>query len=137
MTRSEPERETERASDPGADAGVSTETKTAIAEEAVLNAAVAFAGHVVAAAQQGAEQMGQSASAAIRELMVRQYLLETATLCLRRLGESYDAAAADPALEAVVELLRDGARRAREATATVEALGDLGLDVLDQLLDSQ
>jgi hypothetical protein len=121
----------------GGDADASQEAKSAIAEEAVLNAAVAFAGHVVTAAQQGAEEAGQSASAAIRELMVRQYLLETATLCLRRLGESYDTAAGDPSLEAVTELLRDGARRAHEATATVEALGDLGLDVLDQLLDSQ
>jgi hypothetical protein len=115
----------------------SPEAATAIAEEAVLNAAVAFAGHVVTAAQQGAEQAGESASAAVRELMVRQYLLETATLCLRRLGESYDSAAGDPALEAVVELLRDGARRARDATTTVEALGDLGLDVLAQLLDGR
>ena len=79
---------------------VSSEAKSAIAEEAVLNAAVAFAGHVVTAAQQGAEQAGQSAGPAIRELMVRQYLLETATLCLRRLGESYDAAASEPALAA-------------------------------------
>jgi hypothetical protein len=115
----------------------SPEAATAIAEEAVLNAAVAFAGHVVTAAQQGAEQAGESASAAVRELMVRQYLLETATLCLRRLGESYDSAAGDPALAVVVELLRDGARRARDATTTVEALGDLGLDVLAQLLDGR
>jgi hypothetical protein len=117
--------------------GASTEAKSAIAEEMVLNAAVAFAGHVITAAQQGAEQASESAGPAIRDLMIRQYLLETATLCLRRLGESYDTAAGDPSLEAVVELLRDGARRAREATTTVEALGDLGLDVLDKLLDGQ
>jgi hypothetical protein len=121
----------------GGDVGVSAEAKSAIAEEAVLNAAVAFAGHVVTAAQQGAEQAGQSASPAVRDLMVRQYLLETATLCLRRLGESYETAASDAGLGAVVDLLRDGARRAQEATATVEALGDLGLDVLDQLLDNE
>ncbi len=133
MTQAEPD------GAPAAEGGVSAEAKSAIAEEAVLNAAVAFAGHVITAAQQGAEQASESAGPAIRELMVRQYLLETAMLCLRRLGESYDAAAAagDPALEAVAELLRDGALRAREASTTVEALGDLGLDVLDRLLDGQ
>jgi hypothetical protein len=67
--------------------------------------------------------------------MVRQYLLETATLCLRRLGESYDTDAAEAALAAVAHLLQDGARQAKEATSAVEALGDLGLDLLDHLLD--
>ena len=111
------------------------EPSAAIAEEAVLNAAVAFAGHVATAAQQQAAQAAESASATMREVVVRQYLLETATLCLRRLGESYETASSDPELASVATQLQDGARRAREATATVEALGDLSLDVLDQLLE--
>ena len=114
--------------------GASGAAKTALAEEALLNAAVAFAGKVVTTAQQGAAEAAEHASPALREVMVRQYLLETATLCLRRLGESYESAAADPDLATLAEMLQDGARQAREVTGAVEALGDLGLDLLDQLL---
>lgn len=112
--------------------------------EVILNAAVAFAGHVAAAAQQAAgnagdtqagdTQAGGGPPAPVREAVMRQYLLETATLSLRRLGESYAEAAADPEQEQIRDLLRDGAARARAATAAVEALGDLGLDTLDRLL---
>jgi hypothetical protein len=106
----------------------------ALGEEAVLNAAVAFAGHVVSAAQQAADQAGSATDEPVREAVFRQYLLETATLCLRRLGDSYGAAAADPERSGVAELIRDGATRAGEAVTTVEALGDLSLDILDRLL---
>lgn len=109
--------------------------QTAIAEEVILNAAVAFAGHVTTAAQQAVEQAGANIAPPLRDAMLRQYLLETATLCLRRLDEAYSGAAADPAAAAVRDLLDDGARRAREATAAVEALGDLALDLLDRLLE--
>ena len=107
--------------------------------EVILNAAVAFAGHVAAAAKQAAgnagdTQAGGGPPAPVREAVMRQYLLETATLSLRRLGESYAEAAADPEQEQIRDLLRDGAARARAATAAVEALGDLGLDTLDRLL---
>ncbi|MGH2351857.1 MAG: hypothetical protein ACRDI2_08560 [Chloroflexota bacterium] len=111
-----------------------TEATTALGEEAVLNAAVAFAGHVVTAAQQAAEQTGDTPGEALRRAVFRQHLLETATLCLRRLSESYGTAADDPAQAAVADLMQDGAARALEATATVEALGDLSLDILDRLL---
>ncbi|MGI8424340.1 MAG: hypothetical protein ACR2NO_09570 [Chloroflexota bacterium] len=114
----------------------SDEARAAIAEELVLNAAMAFAGHAVAGAQQSAETTAESAPPALRQVIVRQFWLETATLCLRRLGESYGAAAGDEALAAHAELLRDGARRADEARASVEALGDLGLDLLDRLLET-
>jgi len=101
----------------------------------VLNAAVAFAGQVVNGAQQAAEKTGESAPDALRELIVRQFWLETATLCLRRLGESYGASQQDDAQTGNADLLADGARRADEARAAVEALGDLGLDLLDRMLD--
>jgi hypothetical protein len=106
-----------------------------LAEEALLNAAVAFAGRAVSAAQQGAAEIGEQASPALREMMLRQYLLETATLCLRRLAESYEAAATEPDLAALAALLADGAAKAQEVTTAVEALGDLGLDLLDRLLE--
>ncbi len=115
-------------------AAETTEAATALGEEAVLNAAVAFAGHVVTAAQQAAEQAGGAAGDALREAVFRQYVLETATLCLRRLEESYAAMAAGGPEPDVADLVRDGARQAREAMSTVEALGDLSLDMLDRLL---
>ena len=114
----------------------SDEARAAIAEELVLNAAMAFAGQVVAGAQQSAQNTAEAAPPLLRELIVRQFWLETATLCLRRLGESYGGALEDGALAAHAELLRDGAQRADEARAAVEALGDLGLDLLDRLLES-
>ena len=110
--------------------------RAAIAEELVLNAAMAFAGQAVAGAQQSAQTTAESAPASLREVIVRQFWLETATLCLRRLGESYGGAMEDTALAAHAELLGDAARRADEARASVEALGDLGLDLLDRLLES-
>jgi hypothetical protein len=106
----------------------------ALGEEAVLNAAVAFAGHVVSAAQQAAAQAGNAGGEPLRQAIFRQYLLETATLCLRRLGESYDQAAADPQQTTVAELARTGAGQAVEVMGAVEALGDLGVDLLDRLL---
>src|SRR5688572_2784830 len=136
MTVSDTERDA-RAERPTAgenSAAETTEAATALGEEAVLNAAVAFAGHVVTAAQQAAEQAGATAGDALREAIFRQYVLETATLCLRRLEESYaalDAAGPDPD---VADLVRDGARQAREVMSTVETLGDLSLDMLDRLL---
>src|SRR5688572_8241239 len=114
----------------------SDEARAAIAEELVLNAAMAFAGQAVAGAQQSAQATAEAAPPLLRELIVRQFWLETATLCLRRLGESYGGALADSALASHAELLQDGARRADEARASVEALGDLGLDLLDRLLES-
>ena len=114
----------------------SDEARAAIAEELVLNAAMAFAGQVVAGAQHSAQSTAEAAPPLLRELIVRQFWLETATLCLRRLGESYDGALEDTSLAAHMELLRDGAKRADEARAAVEALGDLGLDLLDRLLES-
>jgi hypothetical protein len=125
-------------SDMGANdaAGMPSEAaRTAIAEEMVLNAAMAFAGHVATAAQDAARKTAEQAPPALRETIVRQFFLETATLCLRRLGDSYGSAADDPTQADHVELMRDGARRAGEATASVEALGDLGLDLLDRLLE--
>ncbi len=116
--------------------GPSDAARTAIAEEMVLNAAVAFAGHVASAAQEAAAKTGEHAPPALRDTIVRQYLLETATLCLRRLGESYTAAAGDPSQADHKDLMTDGARRAGEASVAVEALGDLGLDLLDRLLES-
>ena len=115
--------------------------RAAIAEEMVLNAAVAFAGQVVNGAQQAAEKTytatgGEQVPPALRQLIVRQFWLETATLCLRRLGESYGASQSDADQNPNAELLADGARRADEARAAVEALGDLGLDLLDRILDS-
>jgi hypothetical protein len=123
----------------GSEAGASPagEATTAIAEEMVLNAAVAFAGHVATAAQQSAEQTAHAAPPALRQAVLRQYLLETATLCLRRLGESYAAAGEDAGQAAYAALLRDGATQAAEARAAVEALGDLGLDLLDRLIETR
>ena len=54
---------------------------------------------------------------------------------LRRLGESYETAAGDSGLAGLASLLQDGARQAHEVTSAVEALGDLSLDLLDQLLE--
>jgi hypothetical protein len=125
-------------SDPAVDDTAETPSeaaRTAIAEEMVLNAAVAFAGHVATAAQEAAAKTGEHAPAALRGVILRQYLLETATLCLRRLGESYTAAADDLSEADHQDLMRDGARRATEASASVEALGDLSLDLLDRLLE--
>jgi hypothetical protein len=109
----------------------------ALGEEAVLNAAVAFAGHVVGAAQEAARKAGEAAGPPLQEALYRQYLLETATLSLRRLSESYATAGADPQQADVADLVQDGAARASEATATVEALGDLSLDILDRLLGAE
>ncbi len=109
--------------------------RAAIAEEMVLNAAMAFAGQVATAAQQSAEKTAEGAPAVLQDVIIRQYLLETATLCLRRLGESYAASVNAGTNEPAQELLRDGARRADEARAQVEALGDLGLDLLDRVLE--
>jgi hypothetical protein len=109
----------------------------ALGEEAVLNAAVAFAGHVVGAAQEAARTAGEAAGPPLQEALYRQYLLETATLSLRRLSESYATAGADPQQADVADLVQDGAARASEATATVEALGDLSLDILDRLLGAE
>jgi hypothetical protein len=115
----------------------SAEAAAALGEEAVLNAAVAFAGHVVSAAQEAASKAGETAGLPLQEALYRQYLLETATLSLRRLSESYAAAGADPQQAGVADLVQDGAARASEATATVEALGDLSLDILDRLLGAE
>ncbi|HEU5317018.1 MAG TPA: hypothetical protein VFX49_12990 [Chloroflexota bacterium] len=120
----------------GATEEPSEAARAAIAEELVLNAAVAFAGQAVSGAQQAAAKTGESLPPAMRELIVRQYWLETATLCLRRLGESYGLAVDDATQAEHADLLRDGARRADEARASVEAIGDLALDLLDRLLES-
>jgi hypothetical protein len=114
--------------------GEATEAGGEITAEVVLNAAVAFAGHVASAATQAAAKGGESVDPALRDAVMRQYLLETATLCLRRLGESYAAAAAAADTSELAALLGDGAERAGRASAAVEALGDLGLDLLDRLL---
>ena len=119
---------------PEATDGAATEAPGELTAEAVLNAAVAFAGHVATAAQQAAAKGGESVDPALRDALMRQYLLETATLCLRRLGESYGAAAAAAGSSDLAPALRDGAERAAHASAAVEALGDLGLDLLDRLL---
>lgn len=126
--------DSDRVPPPGEESAASGAPATALGEEAVLNAAMAFAGHVATAAQQAAVATGESLGPPLRDAVFRQYLLETATLCLRRLGESYDGAVGDEAQSAVTALLRDGAARAEQATATVEALGDLSLDILDRLL---
>lgn len=114
--------------------GRSSERPAEITAELVLNAAVAFAGHVASAAEQAAEKTGGVAEEAIRMAILRQYQLETATLCLRRLSDSYTDAGADPAQAGAADVLRDGAERARAATSMSEALSDLGLDLLDRLL---
>ena len=119
-----------------ADSGLPSEAaRAAIAEEMVLNAAMAFAGHAVAGAQQAAEKASENVPDHLKGVILRQFWLETATLCLRRLGESYGQAAGDAAQTANAELLRDGAKRADEARASVEAIGDLGLDLLDRLME--
>ncbi|HEX2037271.1 MAG TPA: hypothetical protein VHS99_24090 [Chloroflexota bacterium] len=114
----------------------SAEATAAFGEEVVLNAAVAFAGQVTTAAQQAAASTGDAVDPSLREAVFRQYLLETATLCLRRLEESYGSKAAAPPAEDLAELLRNGAAQAHQAMGQVEALGDLGLDILDRLLAS-
>ena len=125
---------TESTGSPKPPEGASAAAQAALAEEAVLNAAVAFAGHVATAAQRAAEQTAESVPEPMRRAMLRQYYLETATLCLRRLGESYATTTEDTEAE-IATLLAEGADRAREAMAIVEALGDLGLDLLDRLID--
>ena len=60
---------------------------------------------------------------------------ETATLCLRRLGEAFTTGLEDAVDAGVRDLMRDGASRAVAATAATEALGDLSLDLLDRLVD--
>lgn len=111
------------------------EAASARAEEAVLNAAVAFAGHVATAAQQATAQATGTMPAPLQAAMYRQYLLETATLCLRRLADAYATAAADPDQAAVQELLVSGAEQARQISAQVETLGDLSLDLFDRLVE--
>lgn len=118
---------------PGATPGAPPPALTA---EVILNAAVAFAGHVATAAQQTADAAGESIDPALKAAVIRQYLLETATLCLRRLGESYAEAAGGTTGGELGALLREGAERATAARATVETIGDLGLDLLDRLLDA-
>ena len=132
MTQSEPVPATEPESEAGA--GSTASAPAELTEEIILNAAVAFAGHVATAALEAAAQGGDAMEASLRNAIARQYLLETATLCLRRLGESYTEAAGDPALAELAELLRDGASRAAQASTHAEALSDLGLDLLDRLL---
>ncbi len=126
--------DSERVPSPDGETAESGAVSAAMGEEAVLNAAMAFAGHVATAAQQAAMKTGEEVGVPLREAVFRQYLLETATLCLRRLAESYAGATSDESQAAVAELVRDGATRAEEAMATVEALGDLSLDILDRLL---
>lgn len=124
MTEADPERAAPGVPEDGED----------LTAEVILNAAVAFAGHVATAAQKTAGDASGVLEGPVREAVVRQYLLETATLCLRRLGDSYATAAIDPAQAPYSELLRDGAERAGSASSAVEALGDVGLDLLDGLL---
>lgn len=114
--------------------GTGRSSEPEVTAEVVLNAAVAFAGHVASAAEQAAEKTGGGGEEPIRMAILRQYQLETATLCLRRLSDSYTDAGADPAQAGAADLLRDGAERARAATSMSEALSDLGLDLLDRLL---
>jgi hypothetical protein len=109
--------------------------KTAIAEELVLNAAVAFAGQTVSAAQQAAQQAAEHVPEALQDVVVRQFWLETATLCLRRIGESYEESASQETSEEERALRKNGARQAAEVASTLEALGDLGLDLLDRVLE--
>ena len=118
----------------GAEDAASAGSAATLGDEAVLNAAVAFAGQAVLAAPEASGPAAAAGGPALGEAVFRQYLLETATLCLRRLNESYAAAAGDPAHADVVDQVREGAERAGEARATVETLGDLSLDILDRLL---
>jgi hypothetical protein len=106
----------------------------ALTTDVLLNAAVAFAGHVATAAEQAAAQHVESEDRAVSAAALRQYLLETATLCLRRLGESYSASADEETAADLAAMLQDGAQRATRASSAVETLGDLGLDLLDRLL---
>jgi hypothetical protein len=111
------------------------QAREALAEEAVLNAAMAFAGHVVADAETRAAQLSGSLPPALATAVHRQFLLETATLCLRRLGEAFTTGLEDAVDDGVRDLMRDGASQAVAATAATEALGDLSLDLLDRLVD--
>jgi hypothetical protein len=124
------------------DIPLSRQGREALAEEAVLNAAMAFAGHVVQDASSRARNIsGAGGEPRIAEAMYRQFLLETATLCLRRLGDAYAEEAARVAelghpLDAdAARLLRDAATRAAETMTELEGLGDLSLDILDRILD--
>ncbi len=108
------------------------QAREALAEEAVLNAAMAFAGHVVADAETRAAQLSGSLPPALATAVHRQFLLETATLCLRRLGEAFTTGLEDAVDDGVRDLMRDGAS---QAVAATEALGDLSLDLLDRLVD--
>ncbi|NBT17284.1 MAG: hypothetical protein EBT00_00660 [Proteobacteria bacterium] len=110
--------------EPLPDAGT-PQAREALAEEAVLNAAMAFAGHVVADAETRAAQLSGSLPPALATAVHRQFLLETATLCLRRLGEAFTTGLEDAVDDGVRDLI----------TAATEALGDLSLDLLDRLVD--
>lgn len=120
---------------PDADTPDTPKAREVLAEEAVLNAAMAFAGHVVSDAETRAAQLSGSLSPAVASAVHRQFLLETATLCLRRLGEAFTTDHEDGADAGVSDLMRDGASRAEAATSATEALGDLSLDLLDRLVD--
>jgi len=120
----------------------SRQGREAFAEEAVLNAAMAFAGHVVQDASSRARNIsGDRGGSQITEAMYRQFLLETATLCVRRLGDAYEEEAARATTAGHVldadtsRLLRDAATRAATMMTALEGLGDLSLDILDRILD--
>ncbi len=123
------------------DIPLSRQGREALAEEAVLNAAMAFAGHVVQDAATRARKVSDASGSGLADAMHRQFLLEAATLCLRRLGEAYEEEArraSEPGLPVdadVVRLLRDASERATEVTGALEGLGDLSLDILDRILD--
>lgn len=123
------------------DIPLSRQGREALAEEAVLNAAMAFAGHVVQDAATRARQVPDTDGTRFADAVYRQYLLETATLCLRRLGEAYEAEARraeDPGVTTDADasrLLREASARAVDATSALEGLGDLSLDILDRILD--
>jgi hypothetical protein len=124
------------------DIPLSRQGREALAEEAVLNAAMAFAGHVVQDAASRARNIsGDGGGPQFTEAMYRQFLLETATLCLRRLGDAYEeeaVRASQPGHARDVDgarLLRDAATRAAETMTALEGLGDLSLDILDRILE--
>ncbi|NBQ32898.1 MAG: hypothetical protein EBU21_13290 [Proteobacteria bacterium] len=76
--------------EPLPDAGT-PQAREALAEEAVLNAAMAFAGHVVADAETRAAQLSGSLPPALATAVHRQFLLETeavaATAATEALGD--------------------------------------------------
>ena len=120
---------------PDADTAGTLQAREALAEEAVLHAAMAFAGHVVADAETRAAQLSGSLPPALATAVHRQFLLEAATLCLRRLGEAFTTGHEDAVDSGVRDLMRDGASQAVAATSATEVLGDLSLDLLDRLVD--